>query len=166
MIDTNVFLLAGTKVADVPDDQLLCYKKAVLFLKSFMSDKYFVLLDIEGRVIKEYKKAFSISSYPNMATVFFNYAMEHARYISLKEKATDEFEVYPANKEIREFDSPDRKFIALSYNHLEHPSIIEATDSKWWGIREALKENGITVIFVDEEYIEEKYNRKILYKNK
>ena len=51
-------------------------------------------------------------------------------------------------------------YIAVSYNHEEHPPIVEAADSKWWGIKEALHENDIEIVFADEEYIRKKYQEK------
>ena len=66
----------------------------------------------------------------------------------------------PDSEELRRFDPPDRKYIAVSYNHEEHPPIVEAADSKWWGIKEALHENDIEIVFADEEYIRKKYQEK------
>ena len=82
-------------------------------------------------------------------------------FIHLNKISENEYDPYPEDKDLREFDPPDRKYIALSYVHPENPPILEGTDSKWWGIREQLSKNGIPVIFVDEEYIKNKYERKI-----
>lgn len=45
--------------------------------------------------------------------------------------------------------------------HRDKPPIIEATDSKWWGWKEALEECGITVEFLCPDEIEEVYRRKM-----
>jgi hypothetical protein len=39
--------------------------------------------------------------------------------------------------------------------------MIQATDSKWWGWKDALAETGITVQFICDRYIEAKYKEKM-----
>ena len=64
-------------------------------------------------------------------------------------------------KEYRGLYSPDRKYIALAFQHKEHPPIVEASDSKWWGIREEMERCGLNIRFIDETYIKEKYAQKM-----
>ncbi len=40
--------------------------------------------------------------------------------------------------------------------------MLQATDSKWWGWRDALADCGITVEFLCPEQIQETYERKML----
>ena len=42
-----------------------------------------------------------------------------------------------------------------------HPIIGEASDSKWWGWKEALKNHGVHVEFLCEDYIRQKYIEKM-----
>ena len=79
----------------------------------------------------------------------------------LDEIAPNEYKEYPDDKQLKEFDPPDRKYIALAYKHSENPPIVEASDSKWWGIKDALEKQGIDVIFIDEDYIKKKFEQKI-----
>ena len=72
VIDTNVILLAGTMVKDVPYDQLKCYQKCIIFLNELMKQNDSVLVDAEGRVITEYKSHFRLIPYPNMADLFLD----------------------------------------------------------------------------------------------
>lgn len=167
IIDANVILLSGTSVKDIPKDQLLCAKKCVDFVKKFMENpKASLVLDAEGRILKEYRGAYTLGKDPNMAMQFSIWVHQHMPrnaedYISLKELKENEFENYPDSEKLKAFDPPDRKYIALAYNHEEKPPIVEASDSKWWGIREELNKKGMEVYFVDEEYIKEKYIQKI-----
>ena len=101
-----------------------------------------------------------------MANVFSIWAHQHAGknvedFISLRERAENEFEEYPDSEKLKIFDPPDRKYIALAYKHKEKPPIVEASDSKWWGIREELEKCGVAVRFIDEDYIKQKYLKKI-----
>lgn len=167
IIDANVVLLSGTAVTDIPRDQLVCAKKCVDFIRRFMENPDMSLvLDAEGRILKEYRGAYTLGNSPNMATVFSIWVHQHMPrnaedFISLKEVKENEFENYPNSKKLKKFDPPDRKYIALAYKHKDKPPIVEASDSKWWGIREDLEENGIEVYFIDEDYIKEKYMQKI-----
>ena len=61
---------------------------------------------------------------------------------------------------MKNFDLSDRKFVAVANAHQEKPPILEGTDSKWWGWKDALAEVGIKVVFLDEAYILQKYNQK------
>ena len=50
----------------------------------------------------------------------------------------------------------------LSANaHPDKPPILQATDSKWWGWKDALAEVGITVHFLCPDYVKAKYAEKM-----
>lgn len=137
-----------------------CCQKCIVFLNELQRKKASILFDAEGKVLREYRNAFRLSTYPNNATMFLIYAQQNAEYMELSEK-NGYYDPYPADKELKSFDPSDLKFIAMAYQHVSHPPIIEASDSKWWGIKEKLEENGIKVIFIDEEYISNKYRKKM-----
>lgn len=160
VVDTNVILLAGTRINDLSVDQIDVFKKCIDFLHQLMNDRVKILIDDGCRVINEYRKAYQIDGYPNNATKFFEYACSNSIVIHLEELAVDTFACFPNDSELQSFDPPDRKFIALAYLFEPKAPIAEATDSKWWGIRENLLKNGITVHFIDETYIFEKYKKK------
>lgn len=165
IIDANVVLL--TNVSKIPKDQLICAQRCVRFLRDFMNNPdASLVLDAEGRILKEYRRAFDLESPPDMATSFCIWAYQHMSrntedFVNLKETKENEFESYPDSEKLKTFDPSDRKYIALAYNHCEKPPIVEGSDSKWWGIKEELRENGIEVHFIDEEYIKKKYTQKI-----
>ena len=58
------------------------------------------------------------------------------------------------------FDPSDRKFVAVANAHPGKPSILQATDSKWWGWKDALLECGIKVEFLCPAEIANAYKRK------
>lgn len=166
IIDANVPLIAGTSVKDIPQDQLQCARKCLDFIRKFMNNPQSgLVLDAEGRVLREYRKAFEGKGEPNAATEFCIWAHQMPKdvqdYIHLTEIAENEFQDYPKSDILAAFDPPDRKYIALAHVHPEKPPIVEASDSKWWGIKDELKKNGIEVLFIDEDYIKEKYMQKI-----
>lgn len=161
VIDTNVILLAGTRVGEITNEQLTCFEGCIRFLNEMMNCKDSVLIDDEGKILQEYKYAFKVNEYPNMATSFFEYAMGHVIFAHLNEIGENVFEQYPNDITLKEFDPPDRKFIALSYVYEQSVPIVEATDDKWWGIKELLRKYGVEVIFIDEDYIKTKYQKKM-----
>jgi len=59
------------------------------------------------------------------------------------------------------FDRSDRKFVAVANAHPAKPPILQSTDSKWWGWKDALHEVGITVHFLCPEYVQTLYAEKI-----
>ncbi len=71
-----------------------------------------------------------------------------------------DFEEFPRHDGLKEFDLADRKFVAVSIAHPKRPVILQATDTKWWGWKEALAECGVRVDFLCATEIEESYKRK------
>lgn len=63
------------------------------------------------------------------------------------------FKEFPDHEGLQQFDLSDRKFVAAANAHEKKPPIAQATDSKWWGWKNALEEAGLSVFFVHEEYI-------------
>ena len=60
-----------------------------------------------------------------------------------------------------EIPQSDRKFVAVANAHPAKPPILQSTDSKWWGWKEALQEVGITVHFLCPEYVKTLSGEKI-----
>ena len=64
------------------------------------------------------------------------------------------FEEFPDDPALNDFDSDDRKFIAVAVAHPEKPPILQAVDSQWWDFRDAFRRNGIIVEFICEDDIQ------------
>ena len=73
----------------------------------------------------------------------------------------ESYDEFPDHAGLAHFDYSDRKFIAVSNAHPEKPPVLQATDSKWWGWKDALAEVGITVHFLCPEYAKAKYTEKM-----
>ena len=76
-------------------------------------------------------------------------------------KDGDSYKQFPKHEGLVNFDISDRKFVAVANAHPEKPPILQSTDCKWWGWKDALKEAGITVHFLCPEYVKTKYEEKI-----
>lgn len=59
------------------------------------------------------------------------------------------------------YDRSDRKFLAVAAAAAEHPPILQAFDSKWWGWQTALSEIGVTIHFLCEHEIATKHREKM-----
>jgi hypothetical protein len=71
------------------------------------------------------------------------------------------FEELPAAPNGVRYDPSDRVFLAVSAAHPEHPAVLQALDSKWWGWRGALEKAKVPIHFVCPEEIARKYEEKI-----
>ena len=71
-----------------------------------------------------------------------------------------DFKEFPSDTRLNNFDPDDRMFIAVANAHPDHPPILQALDSEWWGFKDVLDECGITVDFLCPDDIEALYNKK------
>ena len=70
------------------------------------------------------------------------------------------FEEFPDHPGLAGFDVSDRVFVAVSAAHPEKPPIVEASDSKWWGWKDALEQCGVRVGFLCPDELARKYREK------
>lgn len=68
--------------------------------------------------------------------------------VQLVEHAERAFESFPADDRLADFDSADRKFVAIANAHPEKPPILQAVDSKWLRWEPALNDCGLSVDFL------------------
>lgn len=83
--------------------------------------------------------------------------------VTLTPKAGDpeDFEELPPPPAGVYYDPSDRKFLAVAAAHDEHPPILQALDSKWWGWKDALAQQGVTLHFVCPAEIAKKHEEKM-----
>lgn len=86
--------------------------------------------------------------------------------VKLDKDEEGNYHMFPLEERTQEFDISDRKFVALSYTHSEHPPIVEAADGKWLGFKEVFEEYGIHIEFSDMNYANMMYDRKVLNKRR
>lgn len=79
----------------------------------------------------------------------------------LSSKAVPDSLQFPDHEDLAALDPSDRKFVSVANAHANNPPILQATDSKWWGWKEALSACGITVEFLCPKEIQETYERKM-----
>jgi hypothetical protein len=163
VIDTNVPLTANKKDAPSPACVLACMQALEALTRSGH-----LVLDDGWRIINEYKHKLSPNGQPGLGDRFLKWVLtNHANpqrctKVPLTPRPEDprDFEEFPRDEALSGFDPSDRKFVAVSCAHPERPPILQATDSKWWGLREAFQRCGVDIRFLCPKDIEEIHERK------
>lgn len=161
VVDTNVPLTANRQE---PADCVLSCSTA---LHDLMKSGHLVI-DDKFRIIREYRNKLSPSGQPGVGDAFLKWVLtnqanpQRCTHVPLTPKPDDprDFEEFPADAALAGFDPSDRKFVAVSCAHPARPPILQATDSKWWGFRNALASCGVKVRFLCPGHIQELYDRK------
>lgn len=171
IVDTNVPLIANLAerpdpCSDVPD---YCIRESVDRIESIIEEGCLVI-DAAGEIFQEYINKLSLRGQPGIGDAFAKWVNDHQftpgkvdRVPITKDESGSSYNEFPDDPELKGFDRSDRKFVAVAKAHpeTEKPSILQAADSKWWGWKDALDEHGITVVFLCQEYVEEKYADKM-----
>ncbi len=161
VIDTNVPLTANG------GENYKCRLACIDTINELMRSGHLVI-DDKFRILKEYMNKLSSSGQPGVGDAFLKWALTNqanptrCTHVEITPKLEDsrDFEEFPSDEALSNFDPADRKFVAVSCAHPERPPILQATDSKWWSLREALAASGVNVFFLCPEHIEELHKRK------
>lgn len=164
VVDTNVPILANDEGSAGPACRLRCVKEVERVMQRGR-----ILLDTEWRILKEYMHKLSPSGQPGLGDAFLKWVLtqqanpEICKYQSItpRRSASEDYEEFPRDPALAEFDAADRKFVAVAAAHPENPMVLQGFDSKWWGFRKALEGVGVAVNFLCPEEIESKYDEKI-----
>jgi len=166
VMDTNVPKTANLSTqpdpnSDVPDACVLACIEAV----EHVIKNRGLVLDAGDEIFDEYRQQLSMKGQPGVGDRFMKWVhdnrwMPNSHRVTVTENG-ESYDEFPAHAGLNDFDKSDRKFVAVSNAHPEKPPILQATDSKWWGWKDALAETGITAHFVCPEYAKAKYAEKM-----
>ncbi|MCX6582891.1 MAG: hypothetical protein NT166_22170 [Candidatus Aminicenantes bacterium] len=154
VVDTNVLMVANKKnKAASPQCIQVCADK----LHEIASAGK-VVLDDGWRILHEYGKHLNPSGQPGFGDFFYKWVLTnrknplHCELVKITPLPSDieNFLEFPGDESLADFDPSDRKFIAVSMSHSQHPPVLQALDSEWWHFRAELEENGINVVFLCE----------------
>ncbi len=112
-----------------------------------------MVIDSQDEIFDEYRKNLSLSGQPGIGDSFMKwvYTSRWSFPDSDRVKITCNdggYEEFPNHPGLKKFDPSDKKFVAVANAHSDKPPILQATDCKWWGWKDPLKESGIEVIFL------------------
>jgi hypothetical protein len=167
LVDTNVPKTANlaTDPAIIPDDLANCVLACVEAIDHVVK-KGQLVLDAASEIFDEYRNQLSLSGQPGVGDSFMKWVHDNrwkfpdADRVPIT-KNGDSYDEFPDHEGLLNFDISDRKFVAVANNHPNKPPILEATDSKWWGWKDALDQVGITVKFICPQYAKAKYGEKM-----
>ncbi len=167
LVDTNVPKTANLATqpdpaSDVPDCCVLACIEAIEHVKNRRA----LVMDAGDEIFDEYRQQLSMRGQPGVGDRFMKWVHDNRWGFSSSDRVAitkngDSYDEFPSHDGLKEFDKSDRKFVAVANAHSDKPPILQATDSKWWGWREALKEVGVTVHFLCPGYAETKYAEKM-----
>ncbi len=167
LMDTNVPKTANLALApdQVPQDLVGCVLACVEAVEHVIK-KQALVMDAGEEIFDEYRQQLSMKGQPGVGDRFMKWVHDNrwsfpeANRVQIT-KNGESYDQFPAHAGLTQFDPSDRKFIAVANAHPEKPAIIQATDSKWWGWKDALGEVGITVHFLCHDYVQKKYVKKM-----
>lgn len=158
IVDTNVPLVANGKADQASED---CVETCIDELMKITEGKVKLVLDDQRRIIGEYRNKLNPGGFPGVGDAFLKWVEinwanpQQCDLISITSIDGSEanFQEFPTDPVLTDFDPDDRKFIALALAHPEKPPILQAVDNRWWNYRDALHQNGVTVEFICEDDI-------------
>ena len=118
IVDTNVLIVANGKSEHAGRE---CFSNCIRALERAQKQQV-IIIDSGMRIIKEYQRYSSLSGQPGLGDAFFKWLFyNHGNSlrcmqvdISPRKDDTDDFEEFPADPDLREFDRSDRKFVAVA----------------------------------------------------
>lgn len=126
-------------------------------------------IDDGGLIVSEYRSNLRAKGEPGPGDAFLKWILTHewggqrvTRVpITAKDDDAEDFHECPTAPNGISFDRSDRKFLAVAAAHSERPPVLQSFDSKWWGWREALAAAEVSIHFLCEDEIAEKYGKKM-----
>ena len=167
LVDTNVPKTANLASqpdlkSDVPDRCVLACIEAI----EHVMKKRGLVIDAGGEIFDEYRQQLSMKGQPGVGDQFMKWVHDNqwslpdVNRVAITQNG-DSYDEFPVHEGLMNFDISDRKFVAAANAHPAKPSILQATDSKWWGWKDALMDIDITVHFLCPEYVKTKHAEKI-----
>ena len=167
VVDTNVPKVANLATqpdpgSDFPDTCVEACLEAVDHVVQTRG----LILDAGDEIYYEYMRQLSLSGQPGIGDRFMKWVHDNRWSLDASQRVPitgngDSYNEFPLHDGLDDFDISDRKFVAVSNAHPDKPPILQATDSKWWGWKDALAECGIQVEFLCPDYVETKYANKM-----
>jgi len=167
VVDTNVPLTANLALSpdEIPQELTGCVW-ACLEAVEHVTREGCLVIDAGNEIYDEYRHKLSMRGQPGVGDRFMKWVHDHRwnlpdqDRVRITEKG-DSYVQFPDHKDLQAFDISDRKFVAVANAHPEKPPILQATDSKWWGWKDALAEIGITTHLLCPVYLEATYRKKM-----
>ena len=160
LVDTNVPKTANLATQPDPDSGVCdaCVLACVEAIEHVIRKRALVI-DAGDEIFDEYRQQLSMRGQPGVGDRFSKWVHDHRWGLPQDQRVSitrngDSYDEFPDHDDLSLFDISDRKFVAVANAHADKPPILQATDSKWWGWKDALAEVGIRVHFLCPKYAE------------
>ena len=161
VVDTNVIVVANNASEQAAEECVTCCQEQ---LNQIQRGSRKLIIDDDDLIITEYRRNVKPKTQSRSGDLFWLWVVRHQWYqercirviITPSENGTN-FEEFPVDPALNDFDTDDRKFIAVAvaYKRNTHQKavILQAVDSKWYAFRDALEQNDLKIAFICEEDI-------------
>ena len=157
IVDTNVPVVAN---GQSPQASPNCVDTCINRLEGIIRGEKKLVLDDRWIILSEYIRNLRSSGEPGAGDRFLLWILmnkdERCDLVPITpvDGSENEFEEFPDDPALNDFDPDDRKFIAVACAHPEKPPILQAVDSQWLDFHNAFRRNGVTVKFICEDDIQ------------
>jgi hypothetical protein len=146
IIDTNVPISAGAEQVEPA-----CQWECIQLLKQVLGYEVRVLMDRQGAIWREYRKHMYPDPNPDvgLAYQFLAHLLDYSAvyYLELAQDEDGNWQAYPDDSELANFDPSDKKWVALAKTYEQETGqiapIVNATDSDWLHFETILAKHGI-----------------------
>lgn len=159
VVDTNVAVTANGKSLPAgvsPACVAACARRLHSLRQSGI-----IVLDNGWRILREYKANVRETGQPGIGDAWLKWLLtnlanpERCQLVAITPVDTPQvFAEFPADPDLAHFDKGDRKFVAVSRAHPDHPPVLNATDSDWQIYQNALARHGVTVEFMCPDFLD------------
>ena len=157
ILDTNVPKVTNGFSEQASED---CVEICVERLEQITTGDLKLALDDQRRIIDEYRRQLNSSGQPGFGDAFLKWVEinwtnpEQCDLVEITPVAGPKinFEEFPDDSRLDDFDDDDRKFIAVACAHRDNPPIWQAVDGKWEDFLDVHRENSVTVEYICEDY--------------
>jgi len=120
------------------------------------------VLDDALRILNEYMDHLSMGGEPGAGDAFMKWVWniqgdenrcERVFLTSRYENGAEDFQEFPNDPDLADFDWSDRKFVAAAVTSVRGPIVLNAVDSDWADCHEALERNGVNVRFLCPQHV-------------
>ena len=167
VVDTNVPKTANLAISpDLRSEAPCACVLACVEAVEHVIKKRGLIIDAGDEIFAEYRRQLAMRGQPGVGDRFMKWAHDNrwglpdAQRVKIT-KSGASYREFPRRAGLDDFDLSDRKFIAVANAHPDKPPVLQATDSEWWGWKDVLQNAGVRVHFLCQEYVRDKYARKM-----
>lgn len=157
VVDTNVPMVANGRTEQA---SAKCVCACIDALEMAMQ-KGLVVLDDGQRILREYMRNLSLSGQPGTGDFFMKWVWTNQAvpsrceqvHVTPKSNSSNDFEEFPVDAELNNFDPSDRVFVAVARASPRRPRVLNAVDLGWWRFKKPLRRHGVKVEFLCPDFV-------------